>query len=314
MPEKDKKELTNILLEAGTNELEIVEFSIGDSFYGINVAKVREIIRFPKEIVTVPNSHAALAGIINLREAVVPIVNLPKHLSKAMKLQAPDTRIIISEFNQFTIGFWVDEVARIHRISWNQVEKPSEILTGGDNYVVAVIKMEEKIVLLLDYEKITADISPEAGMRDIGESDFAPDETVSFDRKTKCILVAEDSVFIRNTILDYLNAAGYQTIAASNGQEAWDRLLAFTKEPGFVKIEDHIQLMITDIEMPQVDGLHLIKNVKNNKALQALPCIVFSSMISPELSLKCKAVGAVAEITKPEINKLIALVDTHVMK
>jgi two-component system, chemotaxis family, chemotaxis protein CheV len=314
MPEKDKKDMTNILLEAGTNELEIVEFSIGESFYGINVAKVREIIRFPKEIVSVPNSHDSLEGIINLRDMVVPIVNLPKHLGKTMKFKAQDTRIIISEFNRFSIGFWVDEVARIHRISWNQVEKPSDILTAGDNYVVAVIKMEEKIVLLLDYEKITADISPEAGMRAIKDADFVPDEAVSFDRKTRCILVAEDSVFIRNTILDYLHSAGYKTVAAANGQEAWDILLSYTKKTGFSKIEDSIQLVITDIEMPQVDGLHLIKNIKNNKELQGLPCVVFSSMISPELALKCKAVGAAAEITKPEINRLIALVDTHVVK
>lgn len=313
MEKKDKKELTNILLEAGTNELEVVEFSIGDSLYGINVAKVREIIRFPKELVNVPNSHESLEGIINLRDAVVPIINLPQHLGKEMGLKKEDTRIIISEFNKFIVGFWVDSVARIHRLSWKQVEKPSEMLTGGDNYVVAVIKMADRIVLLLDFEKITADISPSAGMNESMVKDFNA-KAVAFNRGSRRILVAEDSVFIRNTILEYLHQAGYQTVAAANGQEAWDILLSYKTKPGFSKIENEIHLVISDIEMPQVDGLHLIKNIKTDAALRTLPCIVFSSMITQELSLKCKSVGAVAEITKPEIERLVSLVDQHVIK
>jgi len=313
MEKKDKKELTNILLETGTNELEVIEFSIGDSLYGINVAKVREIIRFPEEIVKVPNSHESLEGIINLRDAVVPIINLPQHLGKKMNLKKEDSRIVISEFNKFMVGFWVDSVARIHRLSWKQVEKPSEMLTGGDNYVVAVIKMEERIVLLLDFEKITADISPEAGMHESMLNDFKASD-VAFNRSTRRVLVAEDSVFIRNTILDYLHQAGYQTVAAANGQEAWDALIAYKSASGFKQIEDSIQLVITDIEMPQVDGLHLIKNIKADAAFKKLPCIVFSSMISAELSAKCKTVGACAEITKPEIEKLVQLVDSHVIK
>lgn len=309
---EEKSKMTNILLEAGTNELEIVEFMVGPSYYGINVAKVREIIRYPENVIEVPNTNAAIEGIINLRGNVIPIINLARHLGKETNEEKKDTRIIVCEFNKFTVGFWVSSVARIHRLSWKQIESPSEVITAGETFVTAVVRLEDKLILLLDFEKITADINPACGMEGVDKTNYMAN-TVSFDRSTKNIIVAEDSPFIRNMIVEYLTAAGYQVTITTNGKEAWDIINGFRKAADFKNIADHINLMITDIEMPQMDGLHLIKNVKSDDKLKKLPCIVFSSLINEELSTKCQSVGADGEITKPEIAHLVELVDKNVL-
>lgn len=309
----DPKNMSSILLESGTNELEMVEFSMAGHFYGINVAKVREIIRYPESIVPVPDSHPSIIGVINLRGAIIPVVNLPAHLRMKNSADLKNTRVIVCEFNKFVVGFWVDAVSRIHRLSWEQLIAPSDVVSGTEGSVVATVKLDDRLVMILDFEKITATISPESGLRHTGTTHFQARD-VAFDRSTKTIIVAEDSSFIRDMIIEYLEKAGYQAIATSNGKEALDVLNGFMEQKNFHMIQDHVQLVITDIEMPQVDGLHLIKTIKETGALKKLPCVVFSSMISEELAHKCRAVGAVAEITKPEIAGLVELVDEHVIK
>ncbi|MCA9400445.1 MAG: chemotaxis protein CheV [Candidatus Omnitrophica bacterium] len=301
-----------ILLEAGTNELEIVEFSIKGALYGINIAKVREIIKADIDLVQVPDSHSSLEGAINLRGKIIPVINLAKHLGEKNETDKKISRIIISEFNQITVGFLVDSVARIHRISWKKVEKPSEMLQTEGGYAVGIVRIENRVLFLLDFEKIAADVNPKSGIRDAKTTNFTPG-LVNIDRSTKVVLVAEDSEFIRGMMLDYLNKAGYKTITANNGEEAWAKISAIINANGFNDIANHLHLMITDIEMPQMDGLHLIKRVKENPHTKKLPCISFSSMISTELSQKCKSVGSDAEISKPEIEKLVSVVDQKVL-
>ena len=308
----DKKDLKrgNILLEAGTNEVEIVEFIIDGCAYGINVAKVQSIILYPEEIIAVPQAHPALLGMINLRGKVISVINLPKYLSKQESLNTDKSRVIVCKFNSITVGFAVDEVTRIHRMSWNQIEVPTSFFSSDDNVIVAVAKMNDFILLLLDFEKITADINPECGIQHTDTTHYNANQ-VQFSRADKTIFLAEDSVFIRKMILDYLTTAGYKAVVFNNGQEAWDKLKEIS-ESG--KIEEQVSLLISDIEMPQMDGLHLIQNIKNDPNLQYLPCVVFSSLITDEVSHKCASVGANAQISKPEIEGLLDLVDTHVLK
>ncbi len=310
---KDKANLTDILLEAGTNELEIVVFSIADSYYGINVAKVREIIRASVDIVPVPDSHESIEGAINLRGKVIPVVNLAKHLNIDTTFDRQNSRIIISEFNYSIVGFMVSSVTRIHRLSWQQVEKPSDLVQSKGGYAVALIKLQDQILFLLDFEKIAADINPRAGIqRATDETDYDANKP-AFDRSTKNILVVEDSTFVRDMILDHLIKAGYKTHVANNGEEAIEYLNGIVTAGNFRTVEDSVNLVITDIEMPQMDGLHLITRIKKENRMRKLPCIVFSSMISDELSLKCKQVGADGEITKPQIGDLVALVDKKIL-
>ena len=303
----------NILLEAGTNEVEIIEFIIDGCAYGINVAKVQTIIQYPEDIIAVPQAHPSLLGMINLRGNVISVINLAKHLDKKECEDKQNARVIVCEFNKVIVGFAVDAVTRIHRLSWKQIEAPTSIFSSEDNIIVAVAKLGEQIILLLDFEKITSDINPECGMQHTAETHYSA-EKVEFDRTTRTVYIAEDSSFIRAMILDYLNTAGYKTVWFSNGQAAWDKLQEIRALPAGENIEEHIGLLISDIEMPQMDGLHLVQNVKNDPKLKKVPCIIFSSLITEELAGKCRSVGADGQISKPEIEGLLALVDKHVLR
>jgi two-component system chemotaxis response regulator CheV len=300
---------SNILLESGTNELEIVEFAVGDNVYGINVAKVREIIRFPDSVVDVPESHPSLEGIANIRGQVIPLINLKKHLGKPGDLDKSTSYIIISEFNQTMVGFCVTSVARIHRLSWKQIESPTGMVSSEEGVVVAIVKFDDRMILLLDFEKITADINPESGMTK-NAGNITDVESTDVDRSSKTIFVVEDSNYIKKIIVNNLEKAGYGVCTATDGQEAWDRLNSIISAENFRKIENHFNIIISDIEMPQMDGLHLIKNIKNNEKLKHLPCVVFSSLISEEMAVKCKSVGADAQISKPELARLVDLIDS----
>lgn len=305
---KEKSRDTNILLESGTNELEIVEFTIDGNLYGINVAKVREIIKYPESVTPIPDSHPSSEGIANIRGRVIPIINLQKHLGTARETDKASSYIIISEFNNSMVGFCVNSVARIHRLSWKQIESPKGLLSNQDGCVVAIVKFDDRMVLLLDFEKITADINPDSGMKaELGAELGKREHTI--DRSSITVLVAEDSGYILKIIVNNLTKAGYKVVTASNGQMAWDHLTSLINAKDFKSIHNHVNIVISDIEMPQMDGLHLIKNIKSNENLKKLPCIVFSSLVNSEMALKCKSVGADAQISKPELARLVEIVD-----
>ncbi|SDF54761.1 chemotaxis protein [Sporomusa acidovorans] len=292
-----------ILLESGTNEFEIIEFSIGNVFYGINVAKVREIINLVP-ITAVPNAHSYIDGIITLRGKIMPLVNLAKCLSS--ETQAVTSKIIVTEMNGVFSGFKVDEVSRIHRISWKQME-PAPNISDSDR-VVGIVKMENRLIILLDFEKILSEVNPEIGKK-LSAIPVSSAELVTI-RKTKTILVAEDSHMLRELLLKTLQTAGYNTISADNGQQAWNKLEAIARNGK--SVVEQIQLVITDIEMPQMDGHHLTKRIKEDQNLRALPVIIFSSLINEEMRRKGEALGAYAQITKPEIEQLISIVDKKI--
>lgn len=296
-----------ILLESGTNEFEIIEFFVGNVFYGINVAKVREIINLVP-VTKMPNAHPCIDGIFALRGKIMPLLNLKKYLRKESSFDCGDdgdggSKIIVAEMNSCFIGFKVDDVSRIHRISWTQMEPVPTI--SDTELVVGVVKMEDRLVILLDFEKILSEINPDISKK----LTTVPDSTQELvdARKQKTILIAEDSYMLRDLLLKTLGSAGYHTISAENGQIAWDKIKKLT-EDGSV-LTDKIQMLITDIEMPQMDGHHLIRKIKEDPALQDLPIIIFSSLINDEMRRKGEALGAYAQITKPEIEQLIGVVD-----
>ncbi len=298
----DKK---GILLETGTNEFEIVEFSIGPVSYGINVAKVREVIN-PVPVTKMPNIHPWVDGIFTLRGRVMPLVNLPRCLGNQSTTTSP--KVIVSELNNYYVAFLVDEVSRIHRISWTAMEPPPHI--ANSDMVVGIIKMAEKMVVLLDFEKIVADINPE--MNEKFSQIDSTSSTILDNRKNKTILVAEDSKMLRDLLLSTLHTAGYaKIISTENGQEAWNKIEQFIKtgEP----LENNVQLIITDIEMPQMDGHHLTKRIKEHEKCKHLPVVIFSSLINEEMRLKGESIGANGQVSKPEINQLIELVDRFIL-
>jgi two-component system, chemotaxis family, chemotaxis protein CheV len=292
-----------ILLETGTNEFEIIEFLVGDVYYGINVAKVREVIN-SLPVTPIANAHPYLEGMFTLRGKVIPMVNLAKALSSNKTTDS--YKIIVCEINNVFIAFKVDDVYRIHRISWTQME-PAPHIAGSDR-VVGIVKMEERLIILLDFEKILAEINPEMNKKMTAIPITTPMQMQV--RAAKTLLIAEDSHMLRELLLETLHNAGYKTISAENGQEAWDKLesLLDTGNP----IEEHIQLVITDIEMPRMDGHHLTKRIKEHEKLKELPVVIFSSLISEEMRRKGEAIGAYAQITKPEIAQLISIIDNKI--
>ena len=292
-----------ILLESGTNEFEIIEFSVGGVFYGLNVAKVREVIN-AVPITFIAKAHPNLDGIFTLRSRVMPLVNLARSLNTPPASE--EFKIIVCEINNFYVGFKVDAVYRIHRISWTQMEPAPHI--SGTDLVVGIVKMQERLIILLDFEKILADVNPELNKKMAAIPVSTPD--LIRVRKTKTILIAEDSKMLRELLLGTLHTAGYETISNENGQEAWDKLQEIVNSGK--PVTDTIQLIITDIEMPQMDGHHLTKRIKEHPLLKELPVVIFSSLINEEMRLKGEALGAYAQITKPEIEQLIGIVDKKI--
>lgn len=282
-----------ILLESGTNEMEIIEFGIGESAFGINVMKVREIIN-PIKVVQLPGTHPCVEGLIYLRGNVMPQINLGQYLDYEPSDNPQQDRVIVAEFNQMKIAFRVQTVARIHRISWEQIEKPSD-LQSGETVAVGIIKMGERIILLLDFEKIVMDINPDMG--------FAANKMnmpATTDHSNQHIVIAEDSNTLRHFIEGVLNGVGFTHLSFfENGALAWNFLEDLAEKRGEAFVND-VQLLITDIEMPQMDGHHLTRRVKEHKVLKKLPVVIFSSLINDDLFHKGKTVGADAQISKPD--------------
>ncbi|AYA75228.1 chemotaxis protein CheV [Bacillus sp. Y1] len=295
-----------ILLESGTNELEIVEFSIGKNKFGINVIKVKEIIN-PVQVTQVPHSHPHVEGIIELRGEVLPVVNVANALGFPPSQSPEQDKFIVAEFNKQKIVFHVHTVTQIHRISWDQIEKPSEMYQGPESQIIGVVKLHGEMILLLDFEKIVVEINPETGINVQQVKKLGQRE-----RSTKKLVVAEDSPLLRKLLHDTLNEAGFTNIEFfENGKDALQYLEAITSQGK--NITDEVQLVITDIEMPQMDGHHFTRRIKENSQIAKLPVIIFSSLITDDLRHKGQMVGANAQVSKPEIAELVQLIDKHIL-
>lgn len=294
---------TNILLESGTNELEVVMFKVGSGDFGINVLKVREIIN-AMEVMPIPNAHEHIEGLIRLREEVLPVVNLAKVLGIPESENPDKDKFIIAELNQLKIAFRVHHVSRIHRISWEQIEKPTELSAGQQAYAIGIIKLEDKMSILLDFEKVVVEINPQSGVNVESLEVLGPRE-----RSEKKLVVAEDSAVLRQLLKDTLSEAGYSNLQFfENGKEAWEYLESISKDET-INPSDKVDLIITDIEMPQMDGHHLTDRVKKDERLKHIPVVIFSSLITKDLFHKGEAVGANAQVTKPEIVTLVEKID-----
>lgn len=295
-----------ILLESGTNELEILEFKVGNNYYGINVAKINEILPYQRPT-PVPNAHPAIEGIFMPRDTVISIIDLAKSLNLPDAVDQSSDKYIVTNFNNLNTGFHVHEVVAIHRVSWEDILKPdSTISSQGNGVATGIIKLDGKLIIILDFEKIVSDINPETGLK---VSDIA--QLGRRKRNEAPILIAEDSPLLNALMLECLHKAGYTNVTVTdNGQEAWNRLNEY-KTSGTVK--DSVSCIITDIEMPQMDGHRLTKLVKDDEILKEIPVIIFSSLINDDMRRKGELLGADAQLTKPEIGDLVKEIDKLVL-
>lgn len=302
---KPLNQSNGILLESGTNELEIVEFEVQNNKFGINVIKVKEIIQ-PTAVTPVPHAHPHVKGLVQLRGEVLPVVDMARVLG-AEEEETPKSKYIVAEFNQQKVIFHVHNVTKIHRISWNQIEKPSEMYSGVHSGIIGVIKWEESMILLLDFESIMLEINPETGIRVDQVKKLGPRE-----RRNKRIVAAEDSPLLRKLLNDTLREAGYEDVEFfENGADAFQYLECIVD--GNQDVKESVHLVLTDIEMPQMDGHHLTKRIKNHPKLNTLPVIIFSSLITNDLKHKGEMVGAEDQISKPEIAELILKIDQYIL-
>lgn len=293
------------ILKVGTNEMELVDFRIfkreGDSvyegIYGVNVAKVREIIRFPK-LTELPGVPPFIEGIFDLRGVVIPVVNL----AKWMGVETPEgveknARVIITEFNNILIGFVVHEAKRIRRINWKEIEPASFVSGAGgteSSKVTGVTRIEnDSVLLILDLEGVVQELGlyqPSSGKLEEGKYNFSGS-----------VLLLDDSPTARRIIKDALEQMGFDVIEGSDGQQGLEILEELYHRYGD-NLPQKLRLIASDIEMPLMDGFHFAAQVKVDNRFKMIP-VVFNSSISDHFSeIRGKEAGGEAYLVKFDSN------------
>ncbi len=294
---------SEILLESGTNELQVLEFKIDDHLFGINVAKVEEIL-VVRETTPMQKSHPDVEGIFRPRDDVVTVIDMAHYLNLPASSDPEHDIFILTRFNQRQFAFHVHSVVGIIRISWTHMQKPDQLIYGGEEGVAtAIAEFDGQLITILDFEKIVVEICPQTGIQ------YEDVEKLGMRSRRECpILIAEDSMLLSKIIVESLHRAGYvNTVKTDNGQEAWD-YLSEALESGD-DIRSLVACVVSDIEMPQMDGHRLTKLIKESPVLRKIPVILFSSLIDEEMRRKGEQLGADAQISKPEIAQLVTLID-----
>ncbi|MEN4054124.1 MULTISPECIES: chemotaxis protein [Sulfurimonas] len=273
-------------LKIGSNEMELVDFRIlkqeedkvYEGIYGINVSKVREIIRVPF-LTELPGTPEFIEGIFDLREVVIPVVNLAKWMGiKEPEDAKKNARVIITEFNNVLIGFIVHEARRIRRISWSDIEPANFISSSSGldaNKITGVTKIEgDSVLLILDLESVVQDL----GLYE-PDTDNAPQEITTFHGLA---LVLDDSATARKIVKDALQKMGFNVVEAMDGEEGLSKLNDLYEMYG-ENLKEQLKIIISDVEMPRMDGFHFAANVRDDARFNDIP-IVFNSSISDHFS------------------------------
>ena len=286
------------ILQVGTNQMELVDFrmleekedgGVYEGIYGINIAKVKEIIKYPN-VIKIPSKESLLEGVYNLRGEVIPIVSLAKWLNIREPKDIKTKKVIITIFNNITVGFIVHDAKRIRRISWRFVKPPSEVLKNQyGNKIVGTINLdEEHVMLILDFESICEELGI-FSEEDVKRIERAATEVSKNKRKVK-ILIADDSGTARKIIKKAITPLAEEIIEATDGQEAWD-LLNKLYESTNGNIKDAIDIIITDVEMPNMDGYRFTKLIKEDERFKSIPVVMNTSLSGSANLQKAKDVG-----------------------
>ncbi|MFH1136107.1 MAG: chemotaxis protein [Pseudomonadota bacterium] len=309
-----------ILLESGTNEVEILEFYVGGQSYGINVAKVMQIELLRENLVTkTPGAgRDGFMGVFLWRGTTLPMLDLAEVLGMEKKPAVERPIVLVTEFNAVRYAFLVDGVNQVYRSGWEQIKPISHFLGKYSSRTTATLEVEKMVngqgeineILLLDFESIVGEYSPETklGYRQVEIPEIREPKR----REEVRIVLAEDSAFLREMLIFNLKKAGYiQTSFFENGQAALDYLTGLNRksQESGRPFAESVSIVITDIEMPLMDGLTLCRRIRKDLKLEKLPVIFFSSLINEQMMVKCKEVGGNGQITKPELGSLVSLVD-----
>lgn len=306
-----------ILLKAGTNEVEIAEFMLGSQCFGVNVAKIREFIQYdPSAITKVPDSPHSVLGVISLRGQTLPLIDLNLHLNRDDEKRSTRPVVMVTDFNSMINGFLTDGVRQIHRLSWNDI-KPFNCMAGASSSrITGSIHIEEREILILDLEYIISELFPQTSMDSFDVKGYTEDQKYEM-RKGVRLFIAEDSTLIRNKMVTIISSTGYTNISTfDNGLAIYEAVATLKNkaQADGTDINNLLNLVILDIEMPQMDGLTVCKKIKSELQITHIPVIMFSSLINKQMAEKCKSVGADGFITKPEIGHLVELIDKFCLK
>ncbi len=304
-----------ILLESGTNEVEFIEFYLGDVSYGINVSKVQRVLaRTSATVSRVAQAPACAIGLIHIQGKPVMLMDLKAAL--AIPFQPGDVDparqlILVTTFNKQTTAYLIDGISKIHRTSWENFEPMSERVTseGAGGFSTGTVTLEDNIIIILDLERLMLNFFPRTHSHSI-------ESVRNRERQGRAdihIVYAEDSRMVRHITEDIIRKAGYTNINSfENGAEAHRYLVTLAEEAKAhgKTLSADIDLVLTDIEMPKMDGLTLCRKVKQELCPVNPPkVIVYSSLINKEMALKCESVGADAQLAKPDVELIVELID-----
>ncbi|GAB7129525.1 chemotaxis protein [Silvimonas sp. JCM 19000] len=302
---------------AGTNKLEILLFTLGvdqrsgrRENFGINVFKVREVMRTP-EITQAPEMPSSVEGMVSLRGVLVPVIDLAKYAG--ITTQSRPEIMIVSEYNGHTQGFLVEAVDTILRLDWSSMRVPPDMLTnqmGG--LVTAVTELDTgKLVMMLDVEKVLAETTQTADYIDTSMV-----VKVGSDLSAKRVFYADDSVVARRQIQATLDAMNIQHQFAINGKRAWDELqkIAAAADVQGKTAKDMVQLVLTDVEMPEMDGYMLTKMIKSDPRFAGIPVLMHSSLSGASNQKLGQSVGVDGYVSKFEPHKLSQTIANYLMK
>ncbi len=293
---------------AGTNRLEVLLFSLGkdvrtgrEETFGVNVFKVREVMLVP-EITHAPDMPPAVEKMVSLRNNMIPVINLPEFCG--VQSENKPEILIVTEYNKHVQGFLVHSVDTIERLAWEDVKVPPEMMAhqhGG--LVTAVTELKDgRLVMIMDVEMVLSQTSGFGqsaeifeGIEQVGDSDIT-------------LLFADDSAVARDQIIRTMNHMGVKYIGTTNGSEAWKKLKEIAERAAATghKTSDFVQIILTDVEMPEMDGYVLTKKIKEDPRFNDIPIIMHSSLSADANQALGKGVGADAYVPKFEPTELAA--------
>ena len=319
---EQSSELSNqgILLQSGTGEFEMLTFTLGTEKFGVNVAKVREIIRADSHITVIPNADDRIIGMFKPRGEIITVIDLQKCLYgstnsiRQLISNPPDTwsiedkelllhkNLIICGFNQSVQAWLVDEACEIIRLSWSDITPPSAVI-GTVGFITGIYKHKDALIQIIDFESILTNINPESGLTVSDVEKIPANKVEEISRSDMHIYIADDSPLLNKLISNSLSKAGYNVSAFTDGKQLYEALVKLHNDGELSKCD----MIITDIEMPQVDGMQLCKLIKQSQIqeLASIPVLMFSSLIDGPMIEKCKSVGANGAFSKPQIGNVI---------
>ena len=316
-----RKEKEGILLEQGTGTFEMLTFHVGKEYYGVNVSKITEIIRSDYHITPIPRSDKRIIGMFQPRESILTVIDLnaclfgedneirPLLVKGKEQLTQEETNILHTQHNFIICGFngieqaWlVDTVEEITRVPWSDIQKPGITALTEKSYVTGICRdVNERLIQIIDFEAIMTEIAPNTGLTTKSVENMTLDEVEKIKEKNINVYVADDSKMLNTLISDAIAKLGYRVTSFSDGKELLDNLKVLKDNKQLNKCD----LVITDIEMPVMDGMQLCKLIKEDNEMCNIPVLIFSSLADDSMKAKCKEIKADMVFTKPELDNVI---------